>query len=166
MQNIEAILIDPRARTIEPVTLTGKNAYHALKAGVFPGETGRGLIEHVNLGPMGHRFTASGYVDEEGLLMDWSQQAFFRLDEGMHPLAGRMVIVLTDPEGETAGLPERLRQGMLAQLRKTVRWLDPKDVRVPAPSFTPIGPDFQPTGPAEPLTPDGVTEWDYDHQPR
>jgi hypothetical protein len=166
MINLEAILIDPRARTIEPVTLTGSNAYHALKAGVHPDETGRGYIEHVSLGPVGRDFTASGYVDEEGMLTDWDSQQFFRLADGFHPLAGRMVIVLTDPEGESIGLPERMRQGMLAQLRETVQWVDAKDVRVPAPSFTPMGPDLQPSGPAEPLTPDGTTEWDYDHQPR
>lgn len=169
-----AILIDPYSKTIMPRTLDLTQrigGYHALRHAVFG--DGVGLICHVNLGPVPRRpgesaLTLSGYVDDEGLLVDWGKQAFFRIGPAGEtpPLAGRMIVVCTDEEGESVGVPEFLLPLLLERLRAIVAWLDPKDVRVPAPTFQPLGPDLRPEGEPTPLTSDGRSDWDYDHQPR
>jgi Domain of unknown function (DUF3846) len=42
------------------------------------------------------------YLDDEGLLVDPNQQAFFSIDGATHPFAGHAVVVGTDAEGNSA----------------------------------------------------------------
>jgi hypothetical protein len=165
-----AVIIDPFTRTIDPASLdlSPDNSYSALRRAVF--RDGSGFLCHVGLGPLPRTplapsLSLSGYVDDEGIFMDWDQQAFFRLARDAAPLAGRMVIVASDVEGETRPIPADFLPLLVERLREIVEWIEPQQVRVPVPTFQQLDDNLQPVGEPEPLTPDGRAEWDYNHQP-
>jgi hypothetical protein len=47
-------------------------------------------------------------LDDEGLLKDSANQAYFKFGIGSQPFAGKALIVATDDEGDFASLPEKV----------------------------------------------------------
>jgi hypothetical protein len=47
-------------------------------------------------------------LDDEGLLKDSENQAYFKFGIGSQPFAGKALIVATDDEGDFASLPEEV----------------------------------------------------------
>ena len=148
-----AILIDPFDRKVTSIELPADPdaVWAAMKSHVFP--DGGGLLERVCISD-----TVCIYIDEEGLLIDWDAQAFFQLP-GMHILAGRAVIVgeEEDSDGYRALLPQ-----WPEIVENLIKWIDPKDVRVPAPSICDADENLQPVGEPKYF---GPKEWTYEQQP-
>jgi hypothetical protein len=65
-----------------------------------------------------------GYVDDEGLFRE--DQSFFELPNGQ-VIAGRMLVLASDDEGETVGLPEEFFGWPRDVIDEGVKWLDRKE---------------------------------------
>lgn len=104
---MRAYLIDPFTRTVEEVPYSGhySDIYRLTQCDTF---TVVGLPRNDAL-----------YIDDEGLLGDITQQAFFRFAGYPTPLAGRGLILGTDVEGDTTN-PEMT----LEDAQKAVTWTD------------------------------------------
>lgn len=126
MTDIKAIIIDPWTRTIEHGTVKAgaDGSYKGLVAAVFEGRPVQGYIEHVSVDGVN-----GVYVDEEGLLKDWSTMAFFRW--GPQQLAGRGVVVGSNDEGDTVDVSLDIEL-----VRRDVQFVDAKEVSIPAPTVT------------------------------
>lgn len=156
MSTIKCILIDPWTKTVEHVDIaaTGDRAlYPAIKAAVFGPNADDEIMGHVRIGAK-HGL----YLDDNGLRKDWDRQRFFSLGtkENHRDLAGRAVIVHDLPDGDAGEckLPIRL-------IRETCRWLDAREVEVPAPTLTTLLPD----GSVRTTPLEGVSTWTYARQP-
>lgn len=155
---IRAILIDPFSRTVSETTLPLANDPGHLTA--FYNTIQCGTVERVTLGG-----GVDGWIDEEGMLCNWDDQRFFSLiayvGEPSPPFAGRMILTCSTPDGDTASLhPAITTQAVHA----IVRWVDAKDVRIPAPTYQECDENMQPVG--EPVPLHGTdTHWTYDNQP-
>ena len=153
MQTIRAILIDPFSKTVTEhrIEQGSDDGYSAMVRAIYNGE--RGLITFSGIGA-GHSIV----VDDEGQMMDWDHQAFFQLGSGeaSATFAGRALIVASDSYGNTT--PCRLP---LSLVQSTCRWIEAKDVEVPAPVMTTIGKDGQLS--EELLA--GTRTWNYKNQP-
>lgn len=155
-----ATIIDPFRRVIRPALLplkedreAGLDAYEALLAAVSTADREVRMIERVDLGA-GHAI----YVDEEGLLANWDSQAFFRLGGPDGPTFAGIGVIVGETEAGGVGhclLPEEL-------IRSKLEWIEPRDVRVPAPVFQSINPE---TGSVETEYLTGSQWWTYDNQP-
>lgn len=104
---MHAYLIDPFTRTIEQVPYSGhySDIYRLTQCDTF---TVVGLPRNDAL-----------YIDDEGLLCDLTQQAFFRVAGYPTPLAGRGLILGTDDEGDTTN-PKLT----IEDIRHAVTWTD------------------------------------------
>lgn len=154
---LKAILIDPVLRIVAPcdVEVDAKgSSYEGLRDLIFKHRDQTGYLQHLSLGA-----SHGIYIDEEGVLTDWDQQAFFYIGNSRGDgltIAGVAVLVRDTPDGDTADctLPLELVQS-------TVTWLHPKEVRVPAPVMT----TFEKDGTEKRTLLAGVEEWTYDNQP-
>lgn len=155
---MRAIHIDPWTMSVTEIEIKADaegNYYEPIREAIFGADREGKLLECVRLGGP---FIAM--IDEEGLLMNWDEQAFFGFinqDGGVLPIAGPCVLLNDDGRGgeSSCTLP-------LDMVTRTVRWLDRKEVRVPAPMITTYGKDGDAI--TEPV--DGVTtEWTYNNQP-
>lgn len=149
---IKAVVINPFTRTITETRLARDqhgSVYGALRDTIFP-DRDLGYLEHLSVG-MSHGL----YIDEEGVLRDWDEQAFFKLGAEL-VIAGIGVIVLDTSDGESADcfLPVDL-------VATQVTWLDTRAVRVPAPVMTSMDQD----GTVHTTLLAGCEEWTYDNQP-
>lgn len=154
---IRAIVINSIERTIREVQLPqdgeGDVPYDVMRAAVFPAGD-LGLIEIVNLGG-----NTQMVIDEEGLLRNWDEQGFFTLGPGQNKatFAGVGLLIGYHPAtGAAADLPLPL-----ALIEASCRWMDAREVSVPAPSITTFGSDG--TATTEPLC--GRESWDYQNRP-
>lgn len=156
MATIRAIIIDPFAKTIteQQVPAGDGSAYEAIVAAIFPkdrfpqgDDAGFASVNVDGVNTL--------YVDDIGLMRDWEKQAFFGW--GGHTLAGTGIVVGTDVAGESVdcSLP-------LGLVLRDVRWLDAREVRVPAPTLTTVGDDGVPR--TEYLD-QGRAEWTFDSNP-
>lgn len=122
-----AILIDPVERTIVPAMLDG-TGYQAIRALVQCD-----LVDVVRLGQLGPNARVDLWVDDEGL---FSGNPGFVLD-GLQPLAGRGVILLSDAAGESYGIQEALDPDaaahLIGRLRAMVTWVEAD--QLPEPGF-------------------------------
>lgn len=149
---MKAILIDPFAKTVRELYTSG--AYDVIKRLVFVDLLGRsGYLEAVYIGA-----DHSMYIDEEGLLVPWDEQAFFELGlpSNCRQIAGRAVIFKNTDDGDNADceLPVSI-------VARTVRWIGAQAVSVAAPVLTTVGKD----GDVKRELLHGVERWDYLHQP-
>ena len=123
---MRGILIDPVKREVTVIDVA--KGLDGLYAAVF-GEGKRGYVELVRIDG-----SIDLWVDEEGLLKPWEEQAFFRFRGTDRPFAGRGVLLGGDDgTGESMPAPQRLTAELVAS---RVEWVEPKDVRVPAPRWT------------------------------
>lgn len=151
---MRAIIINPFDKTITETDVDGSDgsAYKAIVAAVFPKERfpdgDDAAFTSVDVDGAN-----SLYLDDIGLMRDWDKQAFFAWGE--HRLAGNGIVLGYDDEGNSTActLP-------LDVVQRDVKWLDARDVRVPAPSYTTFV-DGKPV--VESL--DGRTEWNYGDNP-
>ncbi len=152
---MRAILIDPFNRTVTEENLKD-GSYDSLKAAVFSGDPSAAkysnYLEHISLGA-GH----GAYLDEEGLLRPWSEQAFFKFGPE-RTLAGRALVVRDTSDGDVAAA--RLPLELVAQ---QVQWITPQEVRVPAPIVNSLPKDWNPGDPIP--APDIKEWWTFDNQP-
>lgn len=149
---MKAILIDPFTKTVCELQTSG--AYDAIKRLVFVDLLDRSeYLEAVNIGA-GHCM----YIDEEGLLVPWDEQAFFEigLPSNCRQIAGRAVICKSTDDGDNADC--ELPVSIVVQ---TVRWISAQAVSVAAPVLTTVGKD----GDIKRELLHGVERWDYLHQP-
>lgn len=155
--NLKAIIIDPVNQTVDYCDVERNedgSTYDGLVDLIFKHHEEAGLIQHISVGA-GHGL----YMDEEGILCDWDNQGFFCLRNGdamTQPFAGVAILVSDTPDGDTADclLP-------LSLIRDSVQWVEPKDVRVPAPVMTSIDKH----GNEQRTLLAGVEEWTYANQP-
>lgn len=161
MATYKAVLIDPFTQSVTDTTLAGdkdygkefvQSVYKATECDVY-------TVVRFDLGGK----VANAFLDDEGLLKDWDHQAFYQCDL-IYPnvLAGKTIILGETHDPETyEDQPADAPEGLADAIRKSIRWVDAKNVRVPAPTFTSFKPDgTQETGIL------GKTEtWDYDNQP-
>lgn len=146
---MRAILIDPFLQTVSEVENGGR--LDDIRAAVFGDKLSeRSAIEHYGVGA-DHAI----YIDDEGLFVPWDEQKFFKLG-GTMTIAGRALMLQDSPDGDTAPclIP-------LETVKRTVSWIDAKDVRVPAPAVHSMDKDGNVT--VELLH--GVEEWHYGQQP-
>lgn len=155
--NLKAIIIDPITRTVDYCDVerdSEGSTYEGLVDLIFKHREETGYIERVNVGA-----DHSLYIHDEGVLCDWDTQGFFRLRQGEHktdPLAGVAILVRDTPDGDTADC-----QLPLQLLRNSVEWIDPKDVRIPAPFMQ----TFDDNGNDEVTLLAGTEYWTYNNQP-
>ncbi len=138
---VRAVLIDPVARAVQFVRTTGQldgpdGLYQLI---------GCNWVEAIDVGHAGRgadQIRLTAWIDEEGLLKDWSEQSFCLTPFYPEPLAGRILLVADRPSGES---PVDIPMGEhgLAGLSQTVMWLHPKTVEVTAPFIETIGEDGQ-----------------------
>lgn len=151
-RTIIATLIDPKARVVKPWALHTDeegSAYDSLVDAISQYADSRLYIEHIDVGA-GHGM----YLDENGVLMPWDDQSFFKL--GDQTFAGVAVIVRDTDDGYSASCEIPL--GLIAS---RVEWIEPRQVRIPAPVMQTIGAD----GKVETTYLAGCREWTYDNQP-
>jgi hypothetical protein len=150
---LKAVLIDPQAREIRVVDVDNASDGSSLQA--MYKLIGCTTVEVVRLGNVQGQ-PVEGWVDEEGLLVDWDLQHFFCFGSDPVPtVAGRMLVLSHDADnGACVELEPDAFGFVLSQLRRTVRWLEPRQVKVPAPHLD-----------GEPIVP-GVAWWTYEEQPR
>lgn len=152
---VAAFLIDPFARTVTEVQTTGRTEG---PAGLYE-LLGCEYVERVDCG---HGFSV--WLDEEGLLKEWSEQAFCLTPFYPEPLAGKLLLLR---ERQEAGDYRAINHGMKPEftdwLAITVRWLTPKTVEVPAPVFMTQDADGRIT--VESLGGDSRGMWTINHQP-
>lgn len=94
---IRAILIDPFTETITEVKMVDT------KLQTIYNLIGCDIITITNL--------ANGtdmILDDEGLLKNSENQAYFKFGIGSQPFAGKALIVATNDEGDFASLPEKV----------------------------------------------------------
>lgn len=97
------------------------------------------------------------WLDEEGLLKDWDSTAFFKFSfKPSTFIAGRAVLFGIAQDGEADST--MLRPDTIEAF---VDWVDAKDVRVAAPTFTTWSKD----GEEKTEYIHGVEEWNYETQP-
>jgi hypothetical protein len=92
-----AILIDPFTETIIEVKMVDtkiQTIYALLGCDVI---TMTGLANGIDM-----------ILDDEGLLKDSENQAYFKFGIASQPFAGKALIVATDDEGDFASLPEKV----------------------------------------------------------
>ena len=148
---MRAILIDPFKRTIEAINLKDAEL-DTVREVISPGN--RVWVQAYRLSPK-----HVGLIDEEGTMKDWDYQAFFQLANGQH-IAGRMLVLDTrmTEQGEewcASTLPTLV-------VTRVVRWVDPEDVKMPAPTITFVDAG---SGKIEVVPLDGVQEYNYTTQP-
>lgn len=104
---MRAVLIDPFTRTIEEVNTTGKLAeiYSLLQVELV-------TVVQVNA-------TDSLFLDDEGLFVPPTEQAYFLWSGSRQPFAGRGLILGCDEEGESDDA-----QISLEEVIESVTWLD------------------------------------------
>jgi hypothetical protein len=149
---MRAILIDPYTRTIEAIELPIANDEATLKVlyqAIFHAD--HGIIQALDLGA-DHDL----WIDEEGLLKPWEDQAFFQLLDHS-PIAGRGVILSHDDNGSCTPC-----LAPIEPVRRAVSWVDPHDVQVPAPTFCELDADLQPKGEPQPLN-GGPAVWTFEN---
>jgi hypothetical protein len=92
-----AILIDPFTQTITEVKMIDtklQTIYALLGCHII---TITSLAEGIDM-----------VLDDEGLLKDSENQAYFKFGIGSQPFAGKALIIATDDEGDFASLPEKV----------------------------------------------------------
>ena len=92
-----AILIDPFNETITEVKMVDtklQTIYTLLECRII---TITSLANGIDM-----------VLDDEGLLKDSENQAYFKCGIGSQPFAGKALIVATDDEGDFASLPEKV----------------------------------------------------------
>jgi hypothetical protein len=92
-----AILIDPFTETITEVKMVDtklQTIYTLLECRII---TITSLAEGIDM-----------VLDDEGLLKDRENQAYFKFGIASQPFAGKALIVATDDEGDFASLPEKV----------------------------------------------------------
>jgi len=148
---VRAILINPFAKTVTEVDTNGyADTYGAIQRLVFGRSMNdtNGFVERVRIGA-----EHSIYIDEEGMLVDWDHQAFFKI--GGRSLAGNGVIVCDDDWGgvEPCDIP-------LDVVTQAVEWLTPQEVDVPAPRI-----HYVENGVEQTELIYGVDRWNYKQRP-
>ena len=142
MNTIKAILIDPFNKTVTAIDMP--NDFDAMKSDFIKCD----LAEAVEFGE-----GVTGWIDEEGLLKNWDDQAF-TLISGSVTLAGRIVLTGSDDEGDMADLPEGIDLEFVTSMAD-FKFIPPQEVRVPGSKFITINPDG--TEEVTPLGPDVLT---------
>jgi hypothetical protein len=92
-----AILIDPFTQTITEVKMVDtklQTIYALLECNII---TITSLANGIDM-----------VLDDEGLLKDSENQAYFKFGIGSQPLAGKALVIATDDEGDFASLPEKV----------------------------------------------------------
>jgi hypothetical protein len=92
-----AILIDPFTQTITEVKMVDtklQTIYALLECNII---TITSLANGIDM-----------VLDDEGLLKDSENQAYFKFGIGSQPFAGKALVVTTDDEGDFASLPEKV----------------------------------------------------------
>jgi hypothetical protein len=119
MITLDAIAIDPREMTVEPIGIEADDSggsYQGLRAalGFTPGQH----FDAVTLTNVHSQGRLVMWVDDEGLFAE--DQFFFSFGLSDRIFAGRAVITRVDPEGETRGIP--FRDEFLALVESTIVW--------------------------------------------
>jgi hypothetical protein len=124
MTALRCIVIDPKARTITEESITvDKDVLHALYERIG--------VSCLDIARLGRGIDL--WVDDEGLLKDHSQQSFYRIGGAQgRVLAGISVMLASDAEGDTVGLPGWLS---LASVTRIVEWVDSDCPDIPEPFF-------------------------------
>ncbi|AWI53195.1 hypothetical protein DEH84_06940 [Aquabacterium olei] len=152
---VAAFLIDPHARTVTEVQTTGRTEG---PAGLYE-LLGCAYVERVECG---HGFSV--WLDEEGMLKPWEDQAFCLTPFYPEPLAGKLLLMRERVDGEDyRAVNHGLKPGFADWLAIAVRWIAPKAVEVPAPVFMTQEADGSIT--AESLGGDSRGMWTINHQP-
>lgn len=101
------------------------------------------------------------WLDDEGLLRrPWGECAFWRFKlNPHHTIAGVGIIIGTDREGDN----QNTAYTDLRKLAPLIEWVDPRDVRVQAPTITVYDPK---TGEAKVDYISGTREWTFHNQPK
>jgi hypothetical protein len=92
-----AILIDPFTQTITEVKMVDiklQTIYTLLECSII---TITSLANGIDM-----------VLDDEGLLKDSENQAYFKFGIGSQPFAGKALVIATDDEGDFASLPEKV----------------------------------------------------------
>lgn len=153
-KTVTGILIDPFTRTVEAVQVPDTTT-EALLAYLYA--TLQCQMVSCSALPNGD----TGYYDDEGLLMDWDQQAFFQFTPYPYPVPGRWLITRMTPGLERDVLHDC--KTTVDALRASVKWIEPKDVVVPSPTFTEYDKDGKP-GQTH-VVDGGDGTWSYKNQP-
>ncbi|MFN3886120.1 MAG: hypothetical protein ACK4MG_04105 [Aquabacterium sp.] len=136
---VRAVLIDPFARKVTFTRTTGRlDGPHGLYQLI-----GCEYAEAVSVGDMGRgagRVRMVAWIDEEGLLKDWDEQAFSLTPFYPEPLAGRVVLMAEQPGTQTP-VDVPFAESGLAMIAAAVMWLHPKSVEVTAPYIETMGAD-------------------------
>lgn len=156
MKNCKAILIDPFAKTVTALHLSDHdNDPLPLLADLYK------LIGTDNLDHNTLQNGDSMWCDDNGLLKDWSTQAFFLAPFCPTPLAGKVVVLRTLPGIDQDTMADCKTD--IELLRKAIQWVAPKAVEVPAPTISERGEDGTMSAP-EPLD-GGAATWTYANHP-
>ena len=156
MNRYKAVLIDPYRMVVEDVILEvrGENYCEDYfnQIAKFIGTDNRGYVQV-------DRHTTS-WCDDFGLFQPWALQRFFRVPWYALPLAGKHLLTglvwKMNGEGFEEDHPGDIRH-TAAQVYASLRWVDPRDVVVPAISMNGA------VLPGQNANKDG--NWDFDHQP-
>lgn len=142
---MKAILIDPFTKTVTDVVLPDGTI-----------ETMRKTLQCAYVECV--RYFGNnevGCINDEGMLVDWDRQAFFKLSNSA-TIAGRMVLAR---ETQTGWTDTRFDAALI---RPHVTFVDAKDVRVPAMCITTLNKDGTES---ERNYFGGPSEWTYEQQP-
>lgn len=156
MKQCTAILIDPVAKTVTPVQLDP----HDNRASPHLAD----LYKLVGTDEVGTSTLQNGdsmWYDDNGLLRDWSAQAFFLAPFCPTPIAGKVIVTRYEP-----GLDEDTLLDCntdITRLQQAIQWVAPKAVEVPAPTISKQGEDGTMTAPV-PLD-GGATTWTFANNP-
>lgn len=156
MQQRIAILIDPLAKTVSTVML----AVHDNQSRPHLDD----LYQLIGTEELGHSTLRNGdsmWYDDNGLLKDWSQQAFCLAPFCDTALAGKIVVTRYQPGAEQDTLLD-CRTDKIA-LQQAIQWVAPKAVEVPAPTISETGADGHMTEPV-PLD-GGAAVWTFADNP-
>jgi hypothetical protein len=119
MYTLDAIAIDPREMTVEPIGIEvddSNGSYQGLRKAL--GFTPDQHFDSVTLTNVHSQGRLVMWLDDEGLFVE--PQFFFSFGLSDRMFAGRAVITRVDNEGETRGIP--FRDEFMALVESTIVW--------------------------------------------
>lgn len=151
-----AILIDPMLRSITAVTLT--NSPPGTELARLKQFVGTDNLSCSRL-PNGD----TGWYDDNGLFVPWTEQAFFTMPGFSYPLAGRWLITRYDMDDEGEEALQHCRTE-LDFLNAMVGWIDAQAVAIPSPTVATLDKEGNTVSVRVLDGGDGV--WTFENQPR